>query len=388
MSRSSLFGRRIHISGSISCDLSVAPTAEVAQAREFVEGLVSELVKRGAAFVVPVDAEKLRPGDGLPICFDWLVLKTLLANLGRRPAGAPDPLAIGVQHHKTEEQIPAEFERLWEDLRASDRVQIENVSHWNMNSKRMEAQAKWGDILIGLGGSDGVLFLANLYHDAGKPVVPLNAAISPRDAGARHLFSRVGLSSVHAPRLFQAVDHSAHTWVNRINFTARKPVSERVSAVIDLLEALERPRAFAVRLLNPGHADYPDVQDFFDSVVQPVIEGELGYRLTVVDGRQPYEHARIDQEIFAKLHRSSIVLADITGVRPNCFLELGYALGRGLPTLLMAREGSPLPFDIQTLAGLLWKTSRTAEDRRRAFREHWAAVKNRPPLVPTESLVS
>ena len=388
MSGSPLFGRRIHISGSISGDLSVAPTAEVGQARELVEGLVGELVKRGATFVVPVDAEKLRPGDGLPICFDWLVLQTLYANLGRRPAGAPSPLAIAVQHHKTEEQIPAEFERLWDDLRASDHVQIENVSYWNMNSKRMEAQAKWGDILIGLGGSDGVLFLANLYRDAGKPVVPLNAAISPPDAGARRLFSAVGLSSAQAPRLFRPVDHSAHSWINRINFTARKPVSERVSAVIDLLEALESPRAFVIRLLNPGHADYPDVQDFFDSVVQPVIEGELGYRMTVVDGRQPYEHARIDQEIFAKLHRSSIVLADITGMRPNCFLELGYALGRGLPTMFMAREGSPLPFDIQTLAGLLWKTSGTAEDRRRAFHEHWAAVKDRPPLVPTESLVS
>jgi len=35
-----------------------------------------------------------------------------------------------------------------------------------MNSKRMEAQARWGDILIPVGGSEGALFLANLYHDA------------------------------------------------------------------------------------------------------------------------------------------------------------------------------------------------------------------------------
>ncbi len=41
---------------------------------------------------------------------------------------------------------------------ASDLVQIENAAHWNMNSKRMEAQARWGDILIALGGAEGVLF--------------------------------------------------------------------------------------------------------------------------------------------------------------------------------------------------------------------------------------
>jgi nucleoside 2-deoxyribosyltransferase len=157
---------------------------------------------------------------------------------------------------------------------------------------------------------------------------------------------------------------------------------------MDLLEALERPRAFAVRLLNEQHEDYVDVQNFFDTVVQPVIEGELGYRLIVVDGRQAYQEARIDQEIFAKLHRSRVVLADITGMRPNCFLELGYALGRGLPTMLLAKEGSSHPFDIHTLAGLHWKTTGSVDDRRRAFREHWAAIRTRPPLVPVEPLIS
>jgi hypothetical protein len=205
--------------------------------------------------------------------------------------------------------------------------------------------------------------------------------------GARRLFT-LGLSSTHAQRLFQTGDHSAHAWINRINFTGRKPVVERVSTVIDLLEALEPARAFVVRLLNPAEKDYADVQTFFETVVQPIVEGELGYRMMVVDGRQAYDHARIDQEIFAKLHRSSIVLADITGMRPNCFLELGYALGRGVPTMLMVKDGSPHPFDIYTFAGLHWKTIGSLDDRRRAFRDHWTAIRNRPPLVPMEPLIS
>lgn len=238
--------------------------AEVESARAFVQGLVQELIRRGTTFVLPVDADKSRSGDGLPVCFDWLVWETLDANLAQRPLAAPDPLAIAVQHHKNEEQVPAEFEALWDGLRASDRVQIENVSHWNINSKRMEAQARWGDILITLGGAEGVLFLANLYHDAGKPVVPLNFSITPPDTGAKRLFN-LGLSSRHTQRLFQAGDHSAHTWINRINFTSRKSVGERVSTVIDLLEALEPPRAFVVRLLNSDHEDYAEVQNFFDA---------------------------------------------------------------------------------------------------------------------------
>jgi TIR- and PNP-associating SLOG family len=275
MARSSLLGRRVHIAGSISLDSAVAPTEEVDHARELVEGIVRELMKRGATFVIPVDAEKLRPGDGQPICFDWMVWKTLHENLAHRPGDAPNPLAIAVQHHKSETQVPGQFEKLWDDLRGSDLVQIENVSYWNMNSKRMEAQARFGDILLALGGSEGVLFLANLYHDAGKPVVPLNAAICSADDGARRLFA-IGLSSVKAPHLFRTESQSAHVWINRINFSPRRPVAERIGLVIELLEALEHPRAFGVRLLNPQHDDYADVQGFFDMVVQPVVENELG----------------------------------------------------------------------------------------------------------------
>ncbi|MER8602862.1 hypothetical protein [Mesorhizobium sp. M0678] len=388
MARSPLYGRRIHISGSVIDDGAIAPTHDVNAARELVTCLVRELVKRGANFVVPVDAEPIRNVDSLPICFDWLIWKAIKDNWTLRPSGVPGPLAVAVQHHKTEDQIPVANVELWDELRASPLVKIENAAHWNMASKRMEAQARFGDVLVALGGAEGVLYLANLYHDAGKPVIPLNLALCPETTGARRLYS-FGLSSHQSRRLFQIEqDGDSHDWINRIRFPQRQSIADRVSVLVELLESLERPRAFAVRLLNPDLPDYADVQTFFDMVVQPVVEDELGYRLVVIDGRQAYEYSRIDQEIFAKLHRSSVVLADITGARPNCFLELGYALGRGLPTMVMVREGASLPFDITTFSGLHWKTTGAAEDRRRAFREHWQAIRNRPSLVPAEPLIS
>jgi hypothetical protein len=61
-----LFGRRIHISGSVIDDAAIASASDVNAARELVAGLV----KRGANFVIPVDAEPVRKCDGLAICFD------------------------------------------------------------------------------------------------------------------------------------------------------------------------------------------------------------------------------------------------------------------------------------------------------------------------------
>jgi hypothetical protein len=296
-------------------------------------------------------------------------------------------LAIAVQHHKTEEQVPKELLQLWNALRTSDLVQIESAAHWNMASKRMEVQARCGDILVALGGADGVCFLADLYHDAGRPVVPLSLRICAPDVGARRLFN-FGLSSDRSQRLFRATGVGPHGWMNRINFRSDTPIPEQVGVILELLEALDPPRAFVVRLLNDEHPEFGDVQNYFDTVVQPVVEGELGFKMTVVDGRQPLDHPRLDQEIFAKLHRSGAVIADITGMRPNCYLELGYALGRGLPTVLTAKKGIEHPFDLYTVAGLHWTTAGTVDERRRQFREHWNATRTRPALVPAEPLIS
>ena len=42
---------------------------------------------------------------------------------------------------ETEEQIPETYLDLWDELRASQLVKIESAAHWNMNSKRMEADS-------------------------------------------------------------------------------------------------------------------------------------------------------------------------------------------------------------------------------------------------------
>lgn len=215
MPRSALFGRRVHITGSIVEDANVATAAEVTRAREFVKALVLDLLSRGATFVIPVDADKTRD-DGQPICFDWLVWETVYSNLSRRSAEAPGPLVIAVKHHKNEGQIPADYRSVWDAMRVSPLVQIESAAHWNMASKRMEVQAQHGDILIAVGGGEGVLFLANLYHAAGKPVIPLNFGLGPATTGASRIFD-FGMSGSNAQRLFQTEGAATpQSWLNRI----------------------------------------------------------------------------------------------------------------------------------------------------------------------------
>lgn len=385
MFRSPLFGRRIHIAGSIDKDAAVATAAAVDHARELLQALVPALVAKGATFVIPVDADPKRDVDGKSICFDWLVWQAIRANIHRRPAGAHNPLVMAVLHHKTDNQIPTEFQQLWDELRVTDAVNIENAAEWNMGAKRLEAAAHRGDILVTVGGTDGVLFLADLYHRAGKPVLPLPDPVAAASLGSRKLFN-FGVQSAAGTRLFRTVSNTSQSWLNRLGSLRASP-QERAMLAVDLLEALEPPTAFAVRLLDSSHADYPAVQQFFDGVVQPIVEGDLGYKLKVVDGRQKYDYPRIDQEIFASLQRSRLVIADLTGERPNCFLEAGFAIGREIPTIVTCKKGGKLHFDLSTVATHFWDSAQPLADGKAAFKEHVEAVRDRPPLAPAQHLV-
>ena len=389
MSASSLLGRRIHIAGSISDDPSVAPRAEVERAQECIKLLVPRLVERGATFVLPIDDEKTREADGLPICFDWLILRVLVECIDSRPRDAPEPYAVAVRHHKSEGQVPTELTKLWQQFRDSRHVEIRDVGHWNLYSKRMEAQASHGDVLIALGGKDGVLYLANLYHDAGKPVVPLNIPITPEGAGAQKLFDDIGLSQFNANRLFRPKGSmTVRAWMGKVDFNNRgRNNKQQMDVVLELLDDLDAPHAFVVRLMDDRHDSYSAVEELFSKVISPVVEEEYGHRIAVVDGSQPYDSPTIQQDIFEKLHHSQLALVDLTGVRPNCLIELGYALGRGLPTMLLAQQGEKAPFDIQGVPIYYWKPSDSVEKRQEDFRSYWKANIRRPPLVPPEALI-
>ena len=387
--QSPLFGRRIHITGSIDKNPDVASKVDVESAREFVGELVGQLIKKGATFVVPVDAEPLRGSDDLPICFDWLVWETINRNLKNRPSEACTPLAIAIQHDKNKDQIPEKFQNLWDGLAGSDCVEIKNVAEWNMASKRMEEQSRWGDILIAIGGDEGVLYLANRYHEAGKPIIPLNLPLCEKSKGARKIFSH-GLSNGSKQLFETSKEKDEDTWLNLINFPERKPTLEILPTLIKLLESLNRPKAFAVRLLDSDDSDdtdFNDVDFFFETVVEPVISEELRYDLVTIDLNHVHESASIGQEIFRNLHKSSIAICDITGGRPNCFIELGYALGRNIPTILTARKGTEHPFDVKLFSAHHWDPNENIGEKKLSFQKHLKTVENRKPLVPTDLLI-
>jgi len=68
-------------------------------------------------------------------------------------------------------------------------------------------------------------------------------------------------------------------------------------------------------------------------------------------------------------------------VRPNCFVELGYALRGDAPVLITAREGTPSRFDTYALEACFWNGGTDDRIRQDEFEAYWKRNLRKPPLV-------
>jgi len=247
-----------------------------------------------------------------------------------------------------------------------------------------ERQAQFGNVLICVGGGTGVEHLADLYQARHKPIIPLDLALgASRDDGIGGS-ERMSREARANPTPFLRVrpdmaEVSVALLVATATGNGSAAIQQVVNSLMQLLDAIDRPNAFYVRLLNTHMEEFPAVERFFREVVDPVVE-KIGYRRLEM-GTDPTDHGFVNIEIFERLHYSELAIVDVTGLRPNCFIELGYALGCGIPVIVTAKECTDLPFDQSAIPCHFWRVetdAKTSVQRLFVFIE-----KNigRPPLV-------
>jgi hypothetical protein len=194
-----------------------------------------------------------------------------------------------------------------------------------------QRQAIFGDALVILGGATGVEHSADLYLSRRKPVVPFDLALgASRDDGTGGAMRLAKEARAEPARFFRFGLAFANTEGAALAEIATRngasEASDVASRTVSLLSKIERPAAFYVRLLNQGHPKFKIVESFFRDVVDPVVE-EAKMRRSEI-GTDKSEYAFMNVAIFESLHFSSLAIVDVTGERPNCFIELGYALAR------------------------------------------------------------
>ena len=57
-----------------------------------------------------------------------------------------------------------------------------------------------------------------------------------------------------------------------------------------------------------------------------------------------------------------LVVADLSTANANVYLEVGYAWGKGIPTVLLAKDSDDLKFDVKTQRCIAYKSIKHLEE--------------------------
>lgn len=111
-----------------------------------------------------------------------------------------------------------------------------------------------------------------------------------------------------------------------------------------------------------------------DSLIRPAIVA-LDPRLGVRRSDELHGN-RITTEILVRVARSGLLIADLSFLKPNVFLEIGARLASGRPMVLVSREQDDIPFNVYDERVVRLKT-RTAYEFWRALPESRVEITER-----------
>lgn len=114
------------------------------------------------------------------------------------------------------------------------------------------------------------------------------------------------------------------------------------------------------------------LDSLYEGVIKPVGKGEFGYDVIRVDEIQ--DSGNINQQILENIAKSKIVLAELSGERPNCYYEAGFAHALGKEIIFSANESNHVHFDVASYRFIKWGTE---ADFRRQLRERLSAIQSR-----------
>jgi hypothetical protein len=131
------------------------------------------------------------------------------------------------------------------------------------------------------------------------------------------------------------------------------------------------PRAFQKPAI-PGHGeeeDYvfvlmsfikdPRLEDAYDAIIRGVKRWNPKASVERVD--QIEEDFKITDKVIECIDKAVLIIADLTGERPNVYYELGYARAKGKRLIHTAMEGTKLHFDVKDYNTIFWDSGRTLE---------------------------
>jgi hypothetical protein len=125
------------------------------------------------------------------------------------------------------------------------------------------------------------------------------------------------------------------------------------------------------RLRSAGAASRTKPHIFVAMLFAPEFDDHFHYGIQQAVNAAGYLCERADLTTFTgdviawvkeRINSARLLVADLSTANPNVYLEVGYAWGRGIPTVLLARDAADLRFDVKGQRCLVYNSIRKLEE--------------------------
>ena len=206
------------------------------------------------------------------------------------------------------------------------------LTHPELNPPEQIAEA---DVTIFVSGGDGTFSANNWARIANKPILGIT------------LFGGAG-AQIFEMECERFDERYAHL-IAKSDFDVLNQDTEEIEQLVnDLLDLSERVFTSSnVFTIMSFKQDYRDVFGCYDDMCKE-------FRFTAVRTDKAPSSQRIIPRILEGIRHSAFVIADVSEPSLNVFYEIGYAEGRGKPTVVTAKAGTSLPFDLADIPVEYW----------------------------------
>jgi len=112
------------------------------------------------------------------------------------------------------------------------------------------------------------------------------------------------------------------------------------------------------------------VMKFGDELLDSAYEGVIKplaneFNLDVVRVDEIQDSGKINDQILENIAKSCLIISDLSGERPNCYYETGFAHALGKDIILTIHEDSDIHFDLSSHRFIQWKTEKALREQLR-----------------------
>ena len=242
-------------------------------------------------------------------------------------------------------------------------IRQSELTDWELGGKDLNPPEiiRDADAIILIGGFRGTYRAANWARIERKPLLPV--ALFGGAAKDVCLQEAKRVDTLYPGTVTQS-DYEA------VLKSLSRDWRQRAVDTVALASRLARSREVFIVMSFDTLAAYKDLKRAIENACK-----EHGFVARRVD--ETNDIRRIVPEIIRGIRQSAFVVADVTQPKPNVYWEIGLATGMDKDLILVAKQGTTLPFDLNDVPVIYWDSFTDFEEKLAACVARIAATRRR-----------